>query len=78
MDMLTCEITFFFRSEFAESTILTIAHRLRTIIDYDRVGTDSWILVSELTPVFRSCFLTTATSQNLIGIHILCLSRLNS
>ncbi|PPR02009.1 hypothetical protein CVT24_011132 [Panaeolus cyanescens] len=25
------------RSEFAESTILTIAHRLRTVIDYDRV-----------------------------------------
>jgi len=25
------------RQEFAESTILTIAHRLRTIIDYDRV-----------------------------------------
>ena len=25
-------------SEFAESTILTIAHRLRTVIDYDRVG----------------------------------------
>jgi ABC-type transport system involved in Fe-S cluster assembly fused permease/ATPase subunit len=24
-------------SEFAESTILTIAHRLRTVIDYDRV-----------------------------------------
>jgi hypothetical protein len=23
--------------EFAESTILTIAHRLRTVIDYDRV-----------------------------------------
>jgi ABC-type transport system involved in Fe-S cluster assembly fused permease/ATPase subunit len=25
-------------SEFAESTILTIAHRLRTVIDYDRVS----------------------------------------
>lgn len=25
------------RTEFAESTILTIAHRLRTVIDYDRV-----------------------------------------
>jgi len=25
------------RQEFAESTILTIAHRLRTVIDYDRV-----------------------------------------
>lgn len=25
------------RSEFAESTILTIAHRLRTVIDYNRV-----------------------------------------
>jgi hypothetical protein len=24
--------------EFAESTILTIAHRLRTVIDYDRVS----------------------------------------
>ena len=27
-----------FASEFAESTILTIAHRLRTVIDYDRVS----------------------------------------
>ena len=26
------------RREFADSTILTIAHRLRTIIDYDRVS----------------------------------------
>lgn len=26
-----------FLSEFAESTILTIAHRLRTVIDYNRV-----------------------------------------
>jgi len=25
------------RREFAESTILTIAHRIRTVIDYDRV-----------------------------------------
>ena len=25
-------------SEFAESTVLTIAHRLRTVIDYDRVS----------------------------------------
>ena len=25
-------------SEFAESTILTIAHRLRTVIDYNRVS----------------------------------------
>jgi len=25
------------RQEFAQSTILTIAHRLRTVIDYDRV-----------------------------------------
>lgn len=25
-------------SEFADSTILTIAHRLRTVIDYDRVS----------------------------------------
>jgi len=25
------------RHEFAQSTILTIAHRLRTVIDYDRV-----------------------------------------
>jgi len=25
------------RHEFAESTILTIAHRLRTVIDYNRV-----------------------------------------
>jgi len=25
------------RHEFADSTILTIAHRLRTVIDYDRV-----------------------------------------
>ncbi|CCA76125.1 hypothetical protein PIIN_10125 [Serendipita indica DSM 11827] len=25
------------RSEFADSTILTIAHRIRTIIDYDKV-----------------------------------------
>jgi len=25
------------RQEFADSTILTIAHRLRTVIDYDRV-----------------------------------------
>ena len=33
---LTCFVTFF--SEFAESTILTIAHRLRTVIDYDRVS----------------------------------------
>ena len=24
--------------EFADSTILTIAHRLRTVIDYDRVS----------------------------------------
>jgi len=27
-----------FLREFAESTILTIAHRLRTVIDYDRVS----------------------------------------
>ena len=27
-----------FVSEFAESTVLTIAHRLRTVIDYDRVS----------------------------------------
>lgn len=27
-------------SEFAESTILTIAHRLRTVIDYNRVRID--------------------------------------
>lgn len=27
--------------EFAESTILTIAHRLRTVIDYDRVSPHS-------------------------------------
>ena len=25
-------------SEFADSTILTIAHRIRTVIDYDRVS----------------------------------------
>ena len=25
-------------SEFANSTILTIAHRLRTVVDYDRVS----------------------------------------
>ncbi|PSR83534.1 hypothetical protein PHLCEN_2v5688 [Hermanssonia centrifuga] len=34
------------RHEFAESTILTIAHRLRTIIDYDRVGLDVSIVTT--------------------------------
>lgn len=33
-------------SEFAESTILTIAHRLRTVIDYDRA---SLLLLSSST-----------------------------
>ena len=30
-------------SEFAESTVLTIAHRLRTVIDYDRVSVLTFI-----------------------------------
>ena len=37
-DMLLTNIFNNLCSEFAESTILTIAHRLRTVIDYDRVS----------------------------------------
>ena len=30
------------RSEFKESTVITIAHRLNTILDYDRYFSRSW------------------------------------
>ncbi|KAF8962574.1 hypothetical protein BDZ97DRAFT_1920389 [Flammula alnicola] len=35
------------RKEFADSTIITIAHRLRTVIDYDRIGYTSKIMVMD-------------------------------
>jgi ABC-type multidrug transport system fused ATPase/permease subunit len=37
MDDISLIFMIYVLSEFAESTILTIAHRLRTVIDYDRV-----------------------------------------
>ena len=38
LNILSLIISITWCSEFAESTILTIAHRLRTVIDYDRVS----------------------------------------
>jgi len=50
--------------EFAESTILTIAHRLRTVIDYDRVRFPLIIplFVCEAYAHVRSCFSTKVAS----------------
>ena len=60
------------REEFISCTVLTIAHRLNTILDYDRVVVLERGVVKEvgspanltLTPCFMECCIQTASSRN--------------
>ncbi|PCH35119.1 multidrug resistance-associated ABC transporter [Wolfiporia cocos MD-104 SS10] len=64
------------RQEFAESTILTIAHRLRTVIDYDRVMLLDQGRIAEFDkpaalladPSSKFCALCKATGKNEFSI----------
>ena len=51
--------------EFASSTILTIAHRLRTVIDYDRVG----------IPIYARTFTSGSESLTQSGAQVMLLDQ---
>ena len=67
------------RSEFSNQTIITIAHRLRTIIDYDKIlvlengrvvefGSPSQLLQESDTGIFKSMCLETGEYQELAAM----------
>ena len=63
------------RKEFASNTIVTIAHRLNTIIDYDRIIVMDEGMVKEfdspkaLLANTQSMFYAMAKDANLLGVN---------